>query len=142
MPTLQVRDETLDGRPTEGGGMTLSLDDLAETVTVRELIRARVYQEVDDHNRRVRQANADRVPFSGLVTPTETEQRLNGPGTGKASAKEVDWRKQFDAACEAFKMNGFLVLVDDRQVSDLEDEITLRPETDVAFVKLTMLVGG
>ena len=140
--TLTIRDETLDGREAEGGGVRLSLDDLAETVTVRELIRARVYQEVDDHNRRVRTAGDDAQPYNGLVTPTAAERQLNGPRQGKALAREIDWRKSFDAACDAFERNGFLVLVDDRQAESLEERVTLSPSSDVAFVRLTMLVGG
>lgn len=136
--TLTIRDETL------GAGVTneLTLDVLAETITVRELIRSRVYQEVDDHNRRVRAANAQAQPFNGLVTPTEAEKQLNGPRTGKVTAKEVDWRKQFEVACDAFELKSFLILVDEKQVGTLDEQVTLRPGAQVSFVRLTMLVGG
>jgi hypothetical protein len=139
--TLTVRDETLDGK-AEGDGLALSLDGLAERVTVREIIRARVYQEADDHNRRVRQADAGATPYRGLVVPSAAERQLNGPAHGKRVDREVDWRKQFEVACEAFERNGFLLLIDDRQAESLDDEVTLRVETDVVFVRLTMLVGG
>ena len=36
----------------------------------------------------------------------------------------------------------FFVLVDDRQLDGLDDEIAVRPETEVRFVKLVPLVGG
>ena len=139
--TLTIHDQTLTGQ-SAGGGVTLSLDDLAETITARELIRARVYQEVDDHSRRVRAGDAAARPYNGLVTPAAAEQQLNGPRHGRVLAREIDWRKQFETACDAFARNGFLILVDDKQIGDLDDPITLRPTTDVAFVKLTMLVGG
>ena len=139
MTTLTIRDETLTGGDG-GGGVTLSLDDLAETITARELIRARVYQEVDDHNRRVRAGDA--AAYNGLVTPAAAEQRLNGPRAARTAAREIDWRAQFETACDAFARNGFLILINDRQIADLDEQITLRPATDVAFVKLTMLVGG
>ena len=139
--TLTIHDQTLTGQ-SAGEGFTLSLDELAETITARELIRARVYQEVDDHNRRVRAGDAAGRPYNGLVTPAAAEQQLNGPRQGKVLAREIDWRKQFETACDAFARSGFLILVDDRQVGDLDEPITLRPTTDVAFVKLTMLVGG
>jgi hypothetical protein len=45
-------------------------------------------------------------------------------------------------ACDAFDRNGFRVLVDDRQAASLDEQVTLRAESDVAFVRLTMLVGG
>jgi hypothetical protein len=34
------------------------------------------------------------------------------------------------------------MLVDDRQVEDLDEEIELRVSTEVSFVKLIPLVGG
>lgn len=138
MATLTIRDETLGSGET--GRLTLEMP--GETMTLRALLRERVYQEVDDHNRRVRGANAEAQPYGGLVTPSAVEKQLNGPRTGKVMAKEVDWRGQFDAVCEAFERNGFLVLVDEKQVGDLDETLELRPTTEVSFVKLTMLVGG
>jgi len=132
--TVTMRDETAGGRAT---GQTV-VEFLTERVTVRELIRGRVYQEVADYNRR-RHGGAD-GSFRGLVEPTDAERTLNGlrPQPGR----DVDWHAQFDKACEAFDRNGFFVLVDEKQVESLEDEITLRPGTAVSFVKLTPLVGG
>lgn len=47
-----------------------------------------------------------------------------------------------DAAERAFARNGFLMLLGDRQVQDL-DEVLSRGETiDVVFVRLLPLVGG
>jgi hypothetical protein len=34
------------------------------------------------------------------------------------------------------------LLVDDRQVDELEEEIEIRPDTTVTFLKLVPLVGG
>jgi hypothetical protein len=135
---LTVRDETANGSVTN----KLTLDVLTESITVRELIRSRVYQEVDDHNRRVREANSEAAPFNGLVTPTAAERELNPPRTGNARGREVDWKKQFTAACDGFARNGFFILIDDRQVEELDEVVTLRPESKISFVKLTPLVGG
>lgn len=126
--TLTIRDETAAGQAT---GETV-VEFLTETVTVRELIRARVYQEVDDYNRRRPET------FHGLVAPTDAERTLNGV----RPRRDIDWRAQFDKACEAFERNGFFVLVDDKQVESLDDAVTLQPGTAVSFVKLTPLVGG
>jgi hypothetical protein len=45
-------------------------------------------------------------------------------------------------AKRAFYTNGFILLVDDRQVDELEEEIEIRPHTTVTFLKLVPLVGG
>ena len=105
-----------------------------ETITVRELIRLRVFQEVEEYN------NQQPAVFRMLVQPGETEQTLNGFKFKKP--RHVDPQKQFDKAIEAFEGNGFLVSVDDKQVETLDDEIALRPETEVSFLKLVPLVGG
>jgi hypothetical protein len=132
---LTVRDESAAGAVQH----ELTLDVLSETTTVRELIRSRVYQEVDDHNRRVRASRG--TAFKGLVTPAEP--RWDAPQPRPAPvAREVDWQQQFTSACDAFERNGFFVLVDDRQVDSLDAPLTLRHDSVVSFVKLTPLVGG
>jgi hypothetical protein len=131
--TVTIRDETATGSVTN----ELTLDVLAETITVRELIRSRVYQEVQDYNLRQRQGNAG---FRGLVTPTGAEQALNGVRLKKP--RDIDWKAQFDKAADAFDRNGFFILIDDRQAESLDETITLRHDSKLSFVKLVPLVGG
>jgi hypothetical protein len=141
MATLTIRDETATGHTTN----ELTLDGLTEMITVRELIRSRVYQEVQDYNFRRAAAAADAPAFNGLVTPSDEERALNrktGPGASSARGRDIDWRKQFEVACDAFERNGFFILVDDRQAEALDEQITLKHDTRVSFVRLTPLVGG
>jgi hypothetical protein len=42
----------------------------------------------------------------------------------------------------AFAGNQIIVLVDDHQVESLDEEIVVRPDTRVSFLRLTPLVGG
>ena len=135
MATLTITDDTASGQTTH----SLTLDLLDETITVRELIRSRVYQEVQDHNRR---ADAAVGSFKGLVTPRDEERALNGRPKPPRARREIDWKQQFDVACHAFERNGFFLLVDDRQAESLDDVVTLRHDTRVSFVRLTPLVGG
>jgi hypothetical protein len=126
---MTIRDETAAGRTT--GSMVL---DLPDRVTLRELIRLRVREEVARHNARP----TDR--FNGLVRPTAAEEDLNGYRLRTPS--RIDWERQADAAVTAFGRNGFFVLVGDRQVEDLDTELGLDEASEVAFVKLVPLVGG
>ena len=66
--TLMIRDELPGGNSYSEVPLELP----TERITVRELIRERVYQEVQDYNR----AQGDRV-FRGLVQPTDAERVLN-----------------------------------------------------------------
>lgn len=111
----------------------------SESVTVRELIRARVYQEVDDYNRNVR-TGREPVRYSGLVTPDAAERELNGERRVKRT--EVDWRLQFEAATTAYEQRRILVLVGDHQTQALDETIWLRHDTEVTFLRLMPLVGG
>ena len=129
--TLTVRDETTAGE-SEG---ELVLEFLTERITVLELIRSRVYQEVKDHN-----LKAEKTSFRGLIQPTDAERELNGYRLRKP--RQLDWQKQFDVALEGFERNGFLILIDDHQAESLDEEIEITPETRVSFLKLVPLVGG
>jgi hypothetical protein len=133
--TLKIRDETAAGHVYG----VLSLEIPAERMTVRELIRERVYQEVQDFNRR----HQEQV-FCGLVQPTDAERILQGnrPEYRLKEHREIDWKAQFAKAVEAFERNGFFIVVDDRQAESLEEEFSIHPETQVSFVRLTVLVGG
>lgn len=127
---LTMHDETATGIRLH----QITVEFPCDQVTVRELIRGRVYEEVADFNRRKPEY------FQGLVQPTDAEVVLNGYRLRKARA--LDWHKQFDEAVDAFKRNGFLLLVDNRQPEDLEERVTITSNTKVSFVKLTPLVGG
>ena len=129
---LTIRDETTFAFGGEEGGFTLDVP--TERITVRELIRTRVHHEVRDYN--LRQPEY----FRGLVQPTDAERTLNGFKVREG--RRIDPEQQFERAIESFYRNGFLVLVNDRQVDELEEEIEIRPETTVTFLKLVPLVGG
>jgi hypothetical protein len=128
--TLTIRDETLSGESLR----EWALEVMTERMTVRELIRSRVYQEVQDYN--VRQGQV----FQGLVQPEEAEKALNGWKLKKPRA--LDWKRQFDRAVEAFEKNQILILVNDRQAESLDEEIVIEPQTRVTFLRLTPLAGG
>ena len=127
---LLIQDKTTDGKITN----EFVIDFLEERITVRELIRARVFQEVKDYNAKKPEY------FRGLVEPSEAERTLNGLRLPKK--KVVDWKKQYDLAIESFKQNGFIVLIDDKQAEGLDEEIELGAGTHVSFLKLIPLVGG
>jgi hypothetical protein len=131
MPSrLPIYDESVSGERTPA----CTLDFLNERITVRELIRERVYQEVREFNA------TEPETFRGLVQPTDTELTLNGYKI--RSRRRVDWEEQFRRAVEAFECNGFFILIDDRQAESLDEELLITPASQVSFVKLVPLVGG
>ena len=128
--TLTVHDETTSGQKTN----TFTLACLTERMTVRELLRARIYQEVQDYNQK------EPEYFRGLVEPTNAERVLNGY---KLKAKrKIDWQEQYNRALQGFERNGFFVLVGEKQAESLDQEFEVKVDTEVSFVKLVPLVGG
>ena len=128
--TITIRDELSAG----GQADEWSLEFLTERVSVRELIRGRVYQEVVEQN-------AGRSgPVRRLVQPTDAERALNGRSV--PTRPSLDWEQHYDRAVRAFQRNGFLLLIDDRQVDNLDEEIELRTDTRVTFLRLVPVAGG
>lgn len=128
--TLTIYDEAVSGEKREA----LRLDFLTDRITARELIRKRVYEEVQEYNLK------EPEHFRGLVQPTDAERVLNGYRLRQR--RKIDWEQQYKKAVEAFERNGFFILADDRQVESLDEEIEIRLNTEVSFVRLVPLVGG
>ena len=129
---LLIRDETTASLGKTEHTFTVHVS--GEKISIRELIHQRVTQEVEEFN------NRQPAVFRMLVQPNNTERTLNGFKFHKP--RLVDPITQYEKTIEAFERNGFIVLVDDRQVERLDDEIALHPETTVTFLKLVPLVGG
>jgi hypothetical protein len=103
--TLTIYDETLSGEKTPRFSLGVS----AQRIIVRDLIRDRVYQEVQDYNQSQPEC------FRGLVQPTDSEQVLNGYKLAKR--RLIDWEKQYEKGIQAFNHNSLIILVNDRQTS-------------------------
>jgi hypothetical protein len=127
---LEIVDETTRGEVLRR--MTLVLQ--SESMTARALIERRVREEVDTFHRQTESV------FRGLVQPLETERELNGYRLREH--RHLDADAQVARALEAFGRNEFFLLVGDRQLEVLDEEIVLLPGVSVTFIKLVPLVGG
>lgn len=123
---LTLRDETFSGQLLH----SLSLDVVSQTLTVQELIAARVEAEVQLYNQK--------LPSHPLIVPSQAEQELNGLPTKRL----IDTEKQIYVALDAFKKNGFFILIDDEQVDTLDQVVKISSQTKISFIKLTPLIGG
>ena len=129
MPVI-VKDETGTGKVLN----TFTLADLNEVMSLREIIKARIYQEVTDFNRKQEELST----FNGLVQPGNIVPTSNGV----RARRVIDWEEQVEMALAAFETNGFFVLVDNKQAESLDQRFDVAVETEVSFVKLVQLVGG
>ncbi len=128
MAELLVRDQDLGKQPSPTVPLTIQ----SERISIREIIRSLVYETVQDRN-------LQRANNRSQHRPSILELELNGPKRVKA----ISWQHQFDLAIDAFERGRFLVLVDDRQVESLDDEVeVIHSQTVVTFLRLVPLVGG
>ena len=130
MKKITIQDETMAGKLVKE--LLLEID--AETITVADLIKARVYSEVNQFNQNTH------PNYLGLIQPARAERVLNGYKMKKGDL--IDAEKQTYVALDAFQKNGFFILVDDQQVENLKEEILINDDTKISFVRLTPLVGG
>jgi hypothetical protein len=123
--SLLIVDEVLPGRGATQSSLLLP----SCTISLRDLIRERV---------EIAYFHATRpAQFQGLMQPEELEALVNN-----RQPRTIDANAQFTKACAAFEQNGFLVFINDRQITGLDEVLRLDEACTVQFVKLVPLVGG
>lgn len=127
MKTIKIKDETTAGKIIN----EIALKFESEYITVEELISARIQVEVENHNNNVSSY------ANNLVIPVDLQQRLN-----RKEPTIIDFEKQVYIALDAFKKNGFFIIVDNEQVEELDQKLLIDESSQVSFIKLTPLVGG
>jgi len=130
MQNILIKDESATGKILNE--IMIAVEN--ELTTVKEIIEARVYAEVEFYNQKLPEY------FKGLVQPSDTERTLNG--FKLKTPRKIDPEKQAYIALNAFQKNGYFILIDDQQAETLEQEILVGADTSVSFVQLTPLVGG
>lgn len=131
MINLTISDNTISGKMLN----SLQLQLASTSTTARQIITERIHHEVTRYNQAKHQ-----LRFNGLVQPTQAEIILND--YENKPKQTIDAEVQCRKAYEAFEHNGFFLLVDDKQITELDDMFTISEVSTVQFVKLVPLVGG
>jgi hypothetical protein len=141
---LDIYDERRPGAERE---LRHRLELPSERLTARDLIRCRIEADVAIHNA-VESARVDAeiaARDQWLVMPGPVERALNGPrgayGPGRGH-KAIASEPLIAVALEAFTRNGFFMIFDGRQVTDLDEVLTFEQDGAVTFLRLVPLVGG
>lgn len=130
MATAVTIEEKVPGQPPSQN-YVLEISD--NQITVRDLIRMYVERQVSQHNIRKSAAEPNMQAAEELL--------LNPPKEDKRFA-QAQCAVEVEKALCAFSSNKFFVLVDGKQVSDLDEEVHLTVNGKVTFLKLVPLVGG
>lgn len=123
------------------------------TITVRELLHARVDLEIEAAQRPLlEKLERSRLTVAQIAEAhcNAVEWRLNGaekmlrPTLFRACEKGLlpDRAKLIETVEEAFTSNRFFVLLDDRQAEDLDQEVEIDRTGEALFLLLTPLQGG
>jgi hypothetical protein len=137
---LTLRDQT-NGRL---GAEAMVVDwEASMRPTARTLIAERVRIEWEAREA-ARTASTRRDTLPPLVT-LDTMRRLN-PYEGSRRAPSATAPRTLESvtevALEGFRRNAFFLIVDGRQVTELDEAIQFRPTSQVTFLRLVPLVGG
>jgi hypothetical protein len=136
---LKVADQ-IAGKPTSDRRAVI-LRLASERSSARAIIRSRVVTEVQEINRITQENRTGGAGCSNLVGKAEAE--LNGGSTKAWSwAMSLDIDVEVARAITAFTRRRYIMLLDDRQIEDLDDPIGLRPDSEIVFLHLTPLKGG
>lgn len=127
---LTIHDETATGSITN----QVKIKCCTESITIQELIKVRVFQEVTDYNQKRSEY------YRGLVQPHEAEPVLSGYKLDRKY--KINAEEQYAIALNAFFKQAFYVLIDEQKIDDPGFVIKLKPHTKISFLKLQPLVGG
>jgi hypothetical protein len=104
------------------------------TVTAREILRLRVEAEVNKYNE-----TAGASPL--LIEPHRREAELN-PDRKHRFFRVLELEPQVDMAIEAVEKGRIIMLIDGRQIGDLDEKFVLTGASEARFVRLVPLRGG
>ncbi len=128
MVSLYAFDEQTSGERSRSAPLTFP----NSTLSVRELIESRVEQEVNHRPSLIRPS--DGLNFLPQLATPQTDETHPPINDSIETLKEI--------ALKSFTTNGFFLLVDDVQLTELEQQVTLNDGSHIIFLKLVPLTGG
>lgn len=122
--------------PAGAGAASLSLGDLLAHVVRQEVSAFRERQE--------------KRALLEVLTPEEIAERASrgrvargwAVPQGLGAGVEVDEESAVEAALQAFEDGIYLVILDGLERERLDEEVSLRPDSTLVFLRLALLAGG
>ena len=117
------------GQCTSHVRLTLPMD----TLTVGELIAHKVRQEVEElyTHQRSEMSGEYLTPEALLGVTTSASRGVTGTAVDEIARAQ-----------QAFSVRGYMIVVDNQPIWEPDTLLTLRPDTQVEFIKILPLVGG
>ena len=149
--SVPVQSYALRGAQPEEMVPTIALPLSESRLTVAELIRHTIIEQLSELT--VRQMldsvlARERIARQYLSAAEIAEQAASGSVRGPAVPAAAVQPPRFDVehevtkAWRGFERRAFRVVVDGQMPTNLSEQLALRPDSKVAFMRLTPLVGG
>lgn len=126
--TVLVETKTPGQKPPANFCLKLS----SSRMTVRELLRAYITHQVDSYNQ-------DLIPLAANFE-SEDEKILNSKV--RKPRTPLNSQKECAKAFRAFDSNQIMVLVNEQQISALDESVDVTSDTKLTFFRLIPLAGG
>lgn len=114
--------------------------DLGKHLTLRELIRAMVAKEVEAFTQRQEARRLVKVMIPQAIQQGITQGKVD-PGE-RILIQPVNLEEAIETALQAFMDGQYFVFVDEVQITGLDEEVFIKANSKVLFLRLTALVGG
>jgi hypothetical protein len=112
-----------------------------DNVTLRSLIEKIVRNEVSSFNQRQKDNQVLRALTSKQISEGAAKGKIDMGGRDH-EAQHADADQAVATAMEAFQDGLFLVVVDEDEKRNLDQQLFLKPDSRVTFIRLTLLAGG
>lgn len=140
--TIKLEAQVLGQRHGGLRAREVELRDLATPLTLDGLIRGVVIAEIAAfHTRSMEREFVRLLTEPELREEASTGKVRTGPGFDDAPT-DVDENEAVEAALLAFTDGLFMVVVDEHEMTDLGQEVTLQELSSVLFIRLVALAGG
>jgi hypothetical protein len=110
------------------------------SLTLRELIGRIVREEVNAFHERQREQKLLHVLTDSAIEKGVVKGKITSGGQDSRQTVDVDGA--IATALEAFEDGLYLVILDGQEQRQLDAQVFLNPDSQVAFVRLAMLAGG
>jgi hypothetical protein len=131
---LETIDQVLGAGTRPGPQLSFKVD----TITARDIVRARVALEVERYNSATEAEAACLVDL--VAPPPVVELELNG--RERRPRRKLDAGAQIEVALEAVRRGRVVIMFNGTQVRDLDEALIVSPVSEARFLKLVPLVGG
>jgi hypothetical protein len=110
-------------------------------LTLRQLLTRIVTEQVKQFKERQEGRQFLRALTERQIADAAENGKIES-GESEVGRQKVDVEQSIAVAHEAFEDGLFFVVIDDEQVEKIDQQVYLKPDSRVTFIRLTPLAGG